>query len=76
MKPSGIIFIDKPPLLTDSQLKRLSEIYMVIGEVFFALVVITPLVTSVDDDKTSMVALGLVGAGIFWSLSILLVRKL
>ena len=76
MKTSGIIFIDKPPLLTDAQLNRLSEICIVIGEVFFASAVITPLVAGIDDSKFPVVLSGVVLSVFSWIVSILLVRKL
>lgn len=76
METSKTIFLYKSPIFTKTQLNRLSEICLVIGEIFFALAVITPLLTLVDYDKTSVVASGLVESTLFWILSLFLVRKL
>ncbi len=59
---------------TDSQLKQLSNIFIVVGEVLFATVVI-PFFFGVDKPQLDKVLSGVILTYISWVLSLYVVRK-
>lgn len=63
------------PILTDAQLDRLSEICADIGQVFFASMVVTPLLTKVDKLNPTVVIFGLPLSIVSWLLSVTLARE-
>lgn len=63
------------PTLNDAQLDRLSEICADIGQVFFASMVVTPLLTGVDKLNLTVVIFGLPLSIVSWLLSVTLARE-
>lgn len=61
---------------TDSQLKALSDIFADIGQVCFASMVVPFLVSGLDSRGAVMLTSGLILAFLFWSASILSVRRI
>ena len=74
-KRSGIIFIDKPPILTDSQLSVVSEILRNIGLLIFGSVIIPYFFENVDKPSISVVLLSLLFVIALFSFSITIVRS-
>ena len=67
--------LPKEPSLTTKQLERLSSICDNAGQVFLGVLVLTPLINSVDESSISMVGLGIIVTLTFWSLSLYFSKK-
>jgi len=75
MDVSGIIYIWKEPVLTPSQFSRLSNIFDNAGNVFLAVIVISPFIGNVDKPNWFVIVVGTFLTLASWSFSILLAKK-
>jgi len=62
-------------LPSGSEFKVLSEISRDIGQVFFASVVVSPLVAGFDEENWQLIVLGMIGALVCWGFSLLFGKK-
>lgn len=63
------------PVLNTNQLNRLSNIFDNAGQVFFGVVVLSPLIQGIDKVNPLVLTSGIVAVLICWITSILLMRK-
>ncbi len=75
MKPVGIVYIFKEPVLTHDQFARLSNIFDNAGQIFLAGAVLNPIINGIDNTEWFIVALGLALTGGLWILSLYFAKK-
>lgn len=76
MKRLGIIFLAREPFLTSTQLDKLSDILIAVGQLSVVSMVIPFILPGLDRGKFLMVVLGVFIAFFSWILSIMIVRRL
>ncbi len=76
MQRFGVLFLAKEPVLTHSQLDKLADVFIAVGQLAMASMVLPFTVPSLDVEKTFVIFLGVAGAVSCWLISILLVRRL
>lgn len=76
MKRTGILFLAKEPILTFSQLDKLSDVFIAFGQLSAASMVIPFLLPELDEKRLPMVVLGSGITIICWIASVLIVRRL
>jgi len=64
-----------PATLTNSYFRALSEIFRDIAQVFFASVVVNPLVSGLDKLNWFSVILGMINSIVFWYLSLMFAER-
>ncbi|KKR94127.1 MAG: hypothetical protein UU81_C0008G0014 [Microgenomates group bacterium GW2011_GWC1_41_8] len=74
-KRTGVIFIDKPPILTEPQISVLSEIIRNIGFILSGSTVVPFLFDYVDKPTTFIVVLALLTILISFATSLILIRN-
>lgn len=76
IKRSGVVFIDKSPLLTNTQVAVIAEISRNAGLALLAAIVIPYLFTSVDKPSGLMVVLASITTLALWIFSLFIVKYL
>ena len=74
-KRTGIVFIDKPPLLTDSQVVVVSEILRNIALLLFGSIILPFVLADVDKPTLFIVGLALTAPFVLYAISIIIVRN-
>ena len=74
-KRTGIVFIDKPPLLTDSQVVVVSEILRNIALLLFGSIILPFVLADVDKPTLFIVGLALTATFVLYAISIIIVRN-
>jgi hypothetical protein len=68
-------FLPKKPIFTPSQLDRFSNILDNLGQVFFGVMVLTPIMQGIDKTSIQMLVLGAIDVLVCWSISLILARR-
>jgi hypothetical protein len=70
-----LFFFPRRPVLTSEQFERVSNILDNMGQVFFGMLVLTPLVQGIDKTNIWLLVLVVVDVVICWAFSLLLARR-
>jgi hypothetical protein len=70
-----LFFIPKKPVLTYSQLERLSNIFDNAGQGFFVVFLLTQAVEGFDKINLWVLGLGAIAVGACWTASLILAKK-
>jgi hypothetical protein len=70
-----LFFLPKKPVLTPSQLERLSNIFDNAGQGFFVVFLLTQAVTGFDKINTWVLGLGAIAVAACWTASLILAKK-
>jgi len=70
-----LFFIPKKPIFTPSQIDRMASILDNVGQGFFVVLVLTPLVAGIDKTNPWVLALGVFYMVVCWIASIILAKR-
>ncbi len=71
-----LVLLDRPPRLTESQLKVLADIGVAAGQLSAASMILPFVIPGLDKTKLSMIAWGIAATALFWVGGVLLSRKI
>jgi len=71
-----LILLDRSPLLTESQLDKLSDVFINVGTLFFGSTVVPYFVPGLDKPELKLLILGLAFSLVPWLLAIFSVKRI
>lgn len=71
-----LLFLDRPPIFTSSQLDKLSDIFINAGNLAFGTIVLPYFLPNVDKPETSVVGFGVTLGLYFWVMAVVIARKI
>lgn len=74
MRRSGVLFLAAEPILTSTQLDKLADIFIALGQLSFGSMILPFILPGLDQSKLPVVLFGIVTLITSWSASIIIAR--
>ncbi len=76
MRRSGVLFLATEPILTSTQLDKLADIFIALGQLSFGSMILPFILPDLDQSKLPVVLFGIVTLITSWSATIIIARRI